>query len=353
MAKGRIAAGGFALVFVGFWSLLTLLFDGFIVYGVARQVVALTYATAPGQITSSRVEMHPGASGTRGGGPTWSAEVSFRFTVAGREYTSDRWRYSSWSTDDSAAAQRIVARYPAGSQATVRYNPRNPADAVLAAGVQEMDAILLLFMTPFNAVMLGGWIILAGLIGGIGPFAPRPMGARIWEAGEETRVRLMGMSPPCIAGLATAGIMGFVLTFIMAFAFRFTPPVAVAAGAWGACILAGLVVYAVARSRLSAGRRDLRIDYVRKVMTLPPAVARAQDPEVPFASVTAVEVAPGAWVSNGKRSSWKVVIKRRQGKDIKLIEGRREEEMQALARWLREQAGCNAPAAEAAAAAST
>lgn len=335
MPLKRRIPGGFALLFVGFWTLITLIFDGVIGYGVVRQMAAASYSTAPGVITASQRVMSAGSGqGSNRSGPTWSAQISFRYSVAGRDYTSDRWRYGQWGSSSSSAAADVVARYPVGAKVNVLYNPRDPGDAVLVAGVQGMDTFLLLFMTPFNAVMLGGWVVLAGGLG-VGPYSPRPLGVPVWEAGGETRVRLLGMFPPSMAAIGAAGIAGFVSIFVVGFGWGMGPPVSVAGGVWGGCVGAGLVVYAVLRGRLAAGRRDLRIDPVRRLLILPPSAVGRGQAEVAFASVTRVVVAPGSATTNGKLSSWRVKLRiGADSKVITLVEQGRKDEMKALAAWL-------------------
>lgn len=58
--------------------------------------------------------------------------ITYRFTVNGREYTSDRYSLGAetgWST--SRFAEKKVKEYPAGSPLTVYYNPKAPAESVL------------------------------------------------------------------------------------------------------------------------------------------------------------------------------------------------------------------------------
>jgi hypothetical protein len=58
--------------------------------------------------------------------------VVYRYTVGGREYTSDRYSLgaeSNWGRPE--IVQQKLARYPVETKVTVYYNPQSPAEAVL------------------------------------------------------------------------------------------------------------------------------------------------------------------------------------------------------------------------------
>jgi hypothetical protein len=80
--------------------------------------------------------------------------VSYVYTVNGVSYQADRLRIGETIvSSDTRAAERAVARYPAGSDVTVYYNPADPADATLdprttwGTRVLWMVALLLLVIT--------------------------------------------------------------------------------------------------------------------------------------------------------------------------------------------------------------
>lgn len=85
----------------------------------------------PGTVLASRLESGKGVDGE-----VFRADVSYRYTVNGEEFVGSRTRFGdriqlSWR----GAAMRVVRRYRVGTAVDVRYDPDDPADAVLEAGV--------------------------------------------------------------------------------------------------------------------------------------------------------------------------------------------------------------------------
>ncbi|HTK84056.1 MAG TPA: DUF3592 domain-containing protein [Patescibacteria group bacterium] len=62
---------------------------------------------------------------------TYSAVITYRYSVNGQNYTSDRYWYAGSGSGSMAAAQNTVDKYPAGAQTTAYYNPDKPEEAVL------------------------------------------------------------------------------------------------------------------------------------------------------------------------------------------------------------------------------
>jgi hypothetical protein len=54
--------------------------------------------------------------------------------VENKEHRSNQYRFGADQTSSHQHAQRIIARYPLGSQVDVAFNPEDPDDAVLEAG---------------------------------------------------------------------------------------------------------------------------------------------------------------------------------------------------------------------------
>jgi hypothetical protein len=324
-ARGGGPPGWFVVLCIGIWSAITLLFDGITGSTIVREQRAWDYPTVPAVVTASNLKKFDGKEG-----PLYSARIGFRYTVAGREYTSDRWSYGRWSTSDSAPARAVMARYPVGAHTTARYRPSNPADAVLEAGLAGQDGFMVLFLGPFNAVMLAGWLYGLGRLR-VGPCAPTPLaGARVSEAAGLIRVRLHGLFPPVFWGLAAYGAVSFVEMFIAGFAFRRRAPLGAIACTAGIAGLLGLVAWAISKRRLVSGRRDLLIDPVREVLTLP---RRLGGGEIPFADILGVNVA-NASTSGNKNSTALVALVTRGGK-TELFQSWTRAGADRFAEWLR------------------
>jgi len=86
-------------------------------------------------------------------------QVVYAYMIDGARYQAERLRMGETIiSSDTRAAERVVARYPAGSDVTVYYNPADPADATLdprttwGTRVLWMVALLMLMIT---AVVVG------------------------------------------------------------------------------------------------------------------------------------------------------------------------------------------------------
>lgn len=280
---GGCGAVGFLLMFGLFWTGITGAFDVFIGYNIWRQMQAESWPTVAGEVTRSEVESSSDSDGT-----TYSAEISFRYEVSGQPYEADTWRFGAWGSSDSSEARDVVKRYPVGQSVEVRYNPDDPASAVLEAGVQGMDLFLLLFMTPFNMVMLGFWYV------GLAKLLPRratpAVGrARVVESIDRVRVIIPSLPPIAVAGIV-AGVMSFIMIFIVGFGFGFNPPAWVITGTWavvlGLAIVAGMIQF----YRKRAGLTDLVLDSRHQMASLPTSSLFANGPLVAFERFTRTRI---------------------------------------------------------------
>lgn len=70
-----------------------------------------------------------------GGENGWRAHVRYRYEVAGQVYENSRIAVAvEYGREGLQAHQELAARFPAGANVTVYYNPQNPADAALIKG---------------------------------------------------------------------------------------------------------------------------------------------------------------------------------------------------------------------------
>ena len=251
----------FALVFVGFWSAITLVFDVMLVISAWRQIRAESYPSVVGAITHSEVDAHHDSDGT-----TYSVDVEYVYMVDDRQYEGDRYRYGQMGSSDNNA-HRIVASLPVGKEVPVYYNPADPADAVLKTGIEGSDLFMALFMTPFNLVMLGGWHVL-----GRGVYVrllkPPAGGARVVHHG--FRAHVYSFSRPALAA-AAATLLGtsFVSVFIVGFGFGFNPPVEVIVTVWTVVLLLTLGAAVAVAVRGGPGKETLVIDQAEETIPLP------------------------------------------------------------------------------------
>jgi hypothetical protein len=134
------------------------------------------WPTAEGQIVSSEVRTSRNSSSGKNGssGPSYRADISYRYSVNGASYTGDRVAYGDYGSGNPSHAREIVDRYPAGRDVKVYHDPEKPAECVLEPGTKPQAFILPTVGAVFALVGFG---MLIGL----------PMAARKAERQRRTR----------------------------------------------------------------------------------------------------------------------------------------------------------------------
>ncbi|MBI5480129.1 MAG: DUF3592 domain-containing protein [Deltaproteobacteria bacterium] len=140
-----------------------------LIAGIDRMTAAAastTWSTARGRIISSSVECRvsttssAGSRGSSGRSHTavwYIAAVSYSFDVHGRRFDGDRVAFGARLSEPAARA--TVARYPAGAEVAVRFDPRDPTRSVLEPGRNEHTATLFFGGLAWLAILgvtLGG-----------------------------------------------------------------------------------------------------------------------------------------------------------------------------------------------------
>jgi hypothetical protein len=287
MAKLPII-GVLALIVIGVPTLI-LFVNGYAVYSIWRG--AQTNAWTPVQATiltsDVLVEEDPEA------GTMYIADVSYRYLFNGFPYTSDRIQmgYVLRTNAGYRASKALAEDFPAGSQREVFVNPSDPTDAVLRRGVHPSMPFLLLFMTPFNAMVLGG-VVAAGTVGlrrlrGVG--AHSTAGLRVRREHDRTRMCLR-RAPALFSGLLWAGGTGFVLIFMLIFTEGFGPPPVLSYGGLALAGIAGLLGWVHTLSRMASGRYDMVLDLRTKSLHLPRVEGRRKRRTLRFEDIRAFEV---------------------------------------------------------------
>jgi hypothetical protein len=329
-------AGGCFLLFFGiFWSAITLSFDGFLGWSAYCQIRALRYATTTGIVTHSTVEI-----GDSDGVSTYKPNIKFNYSVAGQEYSGDRYRYGQCASNDRSASQ-IVAEHPIGKQVAVYYNPSHPDDSLLQPGLEGCDLFLAMFMLPFNLVMFGIWWAVGRNAWGR-LFASPAGGAKVWDDGFQVRVRLSQLQPLACAAIAT-GLLAFGATFVVGFGFGgFHPTMAVMQVVWIVILLGGAAAYVGSRRKLAQGDSDLVIDVTAQQIALPRTMGRSANLVIPIRDITQVEVEQTETKASDEslpRYAPVLVFADKAGsaRREKLIAWYDQARTEEFARWLREQ----------------
>jgi hypothetical protein len=143
---------------IGIVAILAL--DFFFIENLILQFESRNYPNTTGLITHSAVARHevirPASKFGSISQVSYGVDFAYHYEVNGQSFEAGRFRYDKffWTSE---WAHNLVAAHPVGSQVQIFYNPQNPADAVLSAGMDANDKYLLLILTLFNlmAVFFG------------------------------------------------------------------------------------------------------------------------------------------------------------------------------------------------------
>jgi hypothetical protein len=117
---------GCIVAFLSVFLLVGLGVSLFFVTPALKVLEARSWPAVPCTILSSEVGSHQGEDST-----TYSVDVSYAYTVQGREHKSDRYRFLGGSSGGRQAKERIVRRLPPLTRTVCYVNPDDPSDAVL------------------------------------------------------------------------------------------------------------------------------------------------------------------------------------------------------------------------------
>lgn len=283
--RPRLPSGvKFLIFFTVFWTLIVGTFDVFIAYVVLKQHAASSFPSVTGMIVSSEITSNTDSDGDT----THRPVVTFTYDVNDVGYTETGHRFGGLGSSDYGYAQRIVDHYPPGRQVNVFYNPRDPSEAVLETGVGGTEHALLLFLTPFNCVMLLLWSYLGGAAvrrvtgaqaGGV-PIITRP---------GRTIARLPRFAPGPSA-LVAALAVSFVSVFIIAFTSGFDPSLTMITTVWIVTGASAVIVYFWRLFVVNTGAKDLIINHESHTVSLPKTFGRSGDAWCPIDRITDLRV---------------------------------------------------------------
>jgi hypothetical protein len=325
----------FGGVWILFWSVIVLIFDGVLVGTTVQQLWALSWPDAPGVVLTSKVAIKRDGDGT-----SHKAEISYEYTAAGGRRTGNTINHGSIDFG-SYDAHALVRDFPAGKQIHVYYNRDSPDQSMLRPGITTGHAFLVMFLVPFNVVMLGGWLV-------AWDYLDRrtnnvlPRGASLVRTYEGFQLKLYGMTPLAAAAV-TAGAISFVGIFVAGFGQMVLPAKWLVLGAWSVVVPAS--VYAWFRQRGQATR--LEVNELRNTVTIHTRHAAQKEAKRPSATFLLDAVADvetrsktklGSDGDSTQTYSVSLVEKRKDGsrKRRMLIAGWSEKQANRLAGWLRE-----------------
>lgn len=244
-------------VWLGLWSLFTLVADGFLAYSAFRQCWAYTYSSTQGTVVSTNIESNSDGEG----GTTYTPQVQYAYTVNGRQLQADRVTYLLVSSSYKAA-EDVVNRFPAGQPVAVYYSPVSPGESVLLRGIDGMGLFMALFFLPFNVVMVVMWY---AFFSHLGPGKPIRRWLHFSSRDDGLAARLaIHTTPPLVALLVGAGAAGFLMIFVVGFGMTALPVMWLAAPAWIVVLAAGILCWWMALG----WRLQIEVDRLSAEMTI-------------------------------------------------------------------------------------
>ena len=160
--RERLIGSGFAAFWLLWWSLFTLLFDSMIVFHTLKTWQARSYPSVSGEIIHSDVRRDAGNEGN-----SFRADVRFRYTVNGAEFTGQRLHFFGFHENNPVLIKGVIEHFPIGKQVEIFYNSDDPSDSALSRTLDGLPLFMLLLLTPFNLIMVGGWRWVARRVAGI------------------------------------------------------------------------------------------------------------------------------------------------------------------------------------------
>lgn len=286
-ARARRRLGiAFGAFFVGIWTLVVGGADVMIASQFIAASRSVSFPTAPGQVVSSEVESQrsSGGGGVGRGRTVHRAKISYTYTIGGQTYSGDRVRYAEWSSSSSGHAQSLVQRYPPGAPISVHYNPARPEVSVIEPGLSDESRFVLVFLAPFNFILIGIWAFAWRSLSGRATRLPQP---------QESGVIRYRLAP--VSVFMVAGIFAMAVAVPAVFIFAFT--IGTRISALQLSVLAGSIAAAAILGgfwwhwRVASGAYDFTIDPVRQLVRLPRVRCGKDEPrEVPLTDVRDVIV---------------------------------------------------------------
>lgn len=280
----NVPIGPMTVVFALFWSAITLSFDALIAHTAYRQLRAGSYTVTEGTVISSSV-----ATSEDSDGPVYRPDVSYRYRAGERELVGNRLDYENLFASGADAATKAVASFPPGTAVRVYYNPSDPSDSLLRPGLNARQLFLALFMTPFNAVMIFLWAVVAKWLW-LKRARPPAGGLHIETGLRGTSVRVGGI-PALGAGLATVAGLSFASIFIIGFAAGgFNPAYPVISGVWIFILGSGLATALWQAARNRSDRERLLFDEASGNVDLPATHGRTARLAIQGTDLAAVQL---------------------------------------------------------------
>ncbi len=326
--------GFLAIIIVSLvWTMFFGTVDASLFWDQFRQIRALGFPQTTGNVSNCQVTHHRGGKGST----MYDVEVEYSYRVNGEAFKGDRYRYNTYPTSDSKWATAVVSEHPVGAAVPVFYDPQNPGDALLSPGIDGGDLFNLLFLTPFNLIMVGLWATVFTVLKD-NVRHPVAGGARWTEERQLIRVRLPRY-PATVCGLVVIAFASFISIFPLGIGFGFHPNLPVALFTWVIVLAGGVGVAAWQWLKAVRGDFDLVIHPMERTVELPATFGRKRRRTEPFSAFSGIDVENIViGESKGQRNYMHgVTLRRKDGGTEQLTEWSREARAESLAEWLRDR----------------
>ena len=140
---GKIVATLFFLVFFTIGCFAAYLLG----HEILKTIGTYSWPATAATIISSSIEHNPSSDEPH------ELKVSFRYDWEGQSYISDQYSTSKAGFDKYAKAQKILVKYPAGTQTTAYVNPQKHSSAIL---VRRSLWFCLFILLPAVFIVIGG-----------------------------------------------------------------------------------------------------------------------------------------------------------------------------------------------------
>jgi len=282
---GRAEIVVFALVL----SALILAADVWVLGKTVPQLRTSRYRVTEGIMQASRTVGHPSAVGPRKGRlRNHHIFVQYTYSVGGKAYVGTELRHNFVYSGDRGDDDQMMMRYPEGSQVQVFYDSRDPSKAVLEVGLIGKDILLIAFMTPFNALMLGVWCAaVKRLRAGTDP--NRVSGFPIDIENGKIRVRLSRGTPVQWA-LGISGSVAFLATIAVGVNTNTNPSMRTMGWISLGILASGGIAWVWRFYLAQSGAHDLVLDPSLATLDLPCTFGRTKRQSVGFQEVESVAV---------------------------------------------------------------
>lgn len=210
MAKSFIGTG-FLVLFALFWTVCVGVADGAIGWALCKQAQTSSWPTASGTILVSELRTSRGSRGRT----NYHPRIEYTYTIGPQQFSGNRTCFGIDAiTGSQKSATDWLNRFPAGAATPVYYNPDDHKESTLHAGMHPAALFPIVFLLPFNAVLLALW---GWALGGLHRAITRPPvgGLRMLEQDGITLIRVAWLSPFYI-GLVALGVCSFICIFIVA-----------------------------------------------------------------------------------------------------------------------------------------